>query len=71
MRTELSKLNKDKMIVTYCGMGISSNAVQNILINNGFIKSYNLSGGYENYTKTCLINPNSDKIIRPISVFYL
>lgn len=61
VRTELSKLNKDKMIVTYCGMGISSNAVQNILINNGFIKSYNLSGGYENYTKTCLINPNSDK----------
>lgn len=61
IRTELSSINKDKMIVTYCGMGLTSNAVQNILINNGFKNAYNLSGGYENYTKTCLINKDNSE----------
>lgn len=49
LRSEVNKLNKNKMVVTYCNKGVTGNAAQNILLNNGFKKVYNLSGGHKNY----------------------
>ena len=52
IRTEIDSLDKDKLTVTYCNKGVTGNAAQNILINHGFQKVYNLSGGYKNYSKS-------------------
>lgn len=49
IREKLDGLEADNIIVTYCNKGVTGNAVQNILINKGFKKTYNLSGGYTNY----------------------
>ncbi|MDN6502546.1 MAG: hypothetical protein L0K60_11530, partial [Tetragenococcus koreensis] len=35
--------------VTYCNKGVTGNASQNLLLNYGFEKVYNLSGGNKNY----------------------
>lgn len=51
IRKEIDSLDKDKTVVTYCNKGVTGNAAQNILINNGFKKVYNLSGGHSNYKK--------------------
>ena len=50
IRTMCQELDKDKIIITYCNKGTTGNAVQNILINRGFKKVYNISGGYKNYS---------------------
>ena len=49
IRSELANLSKDDLIVVHCNKGVSGNAAQNILINNGFSNVYNLSGGYKQY----------------------
>lgn len=49
MRKEAKKLDKEKVVVTYCNKGVTGNAAQNILINQGFKKVYNISGGHKNY----------------------
>lgn len=36
-------------LFVHCNKGVSGNAAQNILINNGFRNVYNLSGGYKQY----------------------
>jgi rhodanese-related sulfurtransferase len=46
LRSELTNLNKDDVIVAYCNKGVTGNAAQNVLLNHGFEKVYNLSGGY-------------------------
>jgi len=51
IRTEMNGLDKEKVIVTYCNKGVTGNATQNILMNHGFKKVYNLSGGYKNFSK--------------------
>lgn len=51
LRDELEELDHDAVAVTYCNKGITGNAAQNILINNGFKEVYNLSGGYKQYSK--------------------
>ncbi|MGL5153172.1 MAG: rhodanese-like domain-containing protein, partial [Clostridium sp.] len=38
--------------ITYCNKGVTGNAAQNILINHGFKKVYNLSGGHKFYKAT-------------------
>lgn len=48
-RKKLDELDKENIIITYCNKGVTGNAVQNILINNGFKTVYNISGGYKNY----------------------
>jgi len=50
IRTKCKELDKEKIIITYCNKGTTGNAVQNILINRGFKKVYNISGGYKNYS---------------------
>ncbi|HEY9062265.1 MAG TPA: FAD-dependent oxidoreductase [Pseudobacteroides sp.] len=52
LRENTDSIDKDNMIVTYCNKGVTGNAAQNILINKGFNKVYNLSGGHKNYFKT-------------------
>jgi NADPH-dependent 2,4-dienoyl-CoA reductase/sulfur reductase-like enzyme/rhodanese-related sulfurtransferase len=49
LREGASNLDPKKPTVTYCNKGTTGNAAQNILINLGFDKVYNLSGGNKNY----------------------
>jgi NADPH-dependent 2,4-dienoyl-CoA reductase/sulfur reductase-like enzyme/rhodanese-related sulfurtransferase len=49
LRAQMAALDKDKPVVTYCNKGNTGNAAQNILINHGFRKVYNLSGGHKQY----------------------
>ncbi|MGL5357083.1 MAG: FAD-dependent oxidoreductase [Cetobacterium sp.] len=49
LRTELEKLDKSKKIAVHCNKGVTGNAGQNILLNNGF-DAYNISGGFSNYS---------------------
>lgn len=49
LRELMGQLDKDKPVVTYCNKGVTGNAAQNILINYGFKKVYNLSGGHKQY----------------------
>ncbi len=52
LRDSVSELDKDTVAVTYCNKGVTGNAAQNILINSGFKKVYNLSGGQKHYSRT-------------------
>ncbi|WP_454054075.1 FAD-dependent oxidoreductase [Clostridium sp. Marseille-Q7071] len=49
LRDELDTLDEDILTITYCNKGVTGNAAQNILINYGFKKVYNLSGGHKFY----------------------
>jgi NADPH-dependent 2,4-dienoyl-CoA reductase/sulfur reductase-like enzyme/rhodanese-related sulfurtransferase len=49
IREQMEALDKEKPVVTYCNKGTTGNAAQNILINLGFRKVYNLSGGHRQY----------------------
>ncbi|MGL6130543.1 MAG: rhodanese-like domain-containing protein, partial [Fusobacteriaceae bacterium] len=49
LRTELGNLDKSKKIAVHCNKGVTGNAGQNILLNNGF-DAYNISGGFSNYS---------------------
>ncbi|MDR3562648.1 MAG: rhodanese-like domain-containing protein, partial [Negativicutes bacterium] len=49
IREHLDSLDKERLTVTYSNKGVTGNGVQNILINHGFEKVHNLSGGYKNY----------------------
>ncbi|OOB78722.1 MAG: dehydrogenase [Epulopiscium sp. Nuni2H_MBin003] len=49
LREKLALLDKDKIIIVYCNKGVTGNAAQNILLNYGFTKVYNISGGHKFY----------------------
>lgn len=49
LRERNEELNKSLVTITYCNKGVTGNAAQNVLINDGFEKVYNLSGGNKNY----------------------
>ncbi len=49
LRDSLSAIDPEKTVVTYCNKGVTGNAAQNILLNRGFKKVYNLSGGFKQY----------------------
>ena len=51
LRAVVQKMDKDVVTVTYCNKGVTGNAAQNILINNGFKEVYNLSGGHKQFNK--------------------
>lgn len=51
LREEVQNMDKDVVAVTYCNKGVTGNAAQNILLNAGFKKVYNLSGGFKAYNK--------------------
>ena len=50
IRAVADSLDKDSIVVTYCNKGTTGNAVQNILLNRGFKRVYNLSGGFKQYS---------------------
>ena len=52
IREAAESLDKDDVVGTYCNKGTTGNAVQNILINIGFKRVYNLSGGMKQYSAT-------------------
>ncbi len=52
LRDEELELDKDAVTVTYCNKGVTGNASQNILINRGFKRVYNLSGGHRFFKAT-------------------
>ena len=49
LREKSSILDKDKLTIVYCNKGVTGNASQNVLRNEGFREVYNLSGGNKNY----------------------
>jgi rhodanese-related sulfurtransferase len=51
LRQEAEELDLAQLTVTYCNKGVTGNAAQNILINKGFKKVYNISGGHKTYEK--------------------
>ena len=51
LRSRADALDKDVVTITYCNKGVTGNAAQNILINKGFRKVYNISGGNKTYRK--------------------
>ncbi|KAB1439735.1 FAD-dependent oxidoreductase [Candidatus Galacturonibacter soehngenii] len=57
LREALKDLDPNALTVTYCNKGVTGNAAQNILLNHGFEKVYNLSGGHKQYRK---MNPNKN-----------
>lgn len=56
LRGTLGKLDKEIIAITYCNKGVTGNAAQNILLQNGFKRVYNLSGGYKQFLETGLID---------------
>jgi NADPH-dependent 2,4-dienoyl-CoA reductase/sulfur reductase-like enzyme/rhodanese-related sulfurtransferase len=52
LRQEADTLDKEAITITYCNKGITGNATQNILLNKGFKKVYNVSGGHKTYSKS-------------------
>jgi NADPH-dependent 2,4-dienoyl-CoA reductase/sulfur reductase-like enzyme/rhodanese-related sulfurtransferase len=52
LRDEMENLDKNAVVVTYCNKGVTGNAAQNIFINHGYKKVYNLSGGHKFYNST-------------------
>jgi NADPH-dependent 2,4-dienoyl-CoA reductase/sulfur reductase-like enzyme/rhodanese-related sulfurtransferase len=52
LRASLQELDHDAIAITYCNKGVTGNAAQNILLNNGFKEVYNLSGGHKQYNST-------------------
>lgn len=52
LRSMVKDLDQEVIAITYCNKGVTGNAAQNILINNGIKKVYNLSGGHKHYSKT-------------------
>jgi len=51
LRKELANMDKGLLTVAYCNRGVTSNAAQNVLINKGFTKVLNLSGGLTLYNR--------------------
>lgn len=51
LRERIKQLDRDVVAITYCNKGVTGNAAQNILMNNGFREVYNLSGGYKQFDK--------------------
>lgn len=51
LRCNCDKMDKNATTITYCNKGVTGNAAQNILINNGFKKVFNLSGGHKHFSK--------------------
>lgn len=52
LRANCDALDRETLTITYCNKGVTGNAAQNILINKGFKKVLNISGGHKNYFKT-------------------
>lgn len=61
VRESIADMDKNVITVTYCNKGVTGNAVQNILINRGFKKVFNISGGYNQFKKIKAINNSKNE----------
>jgi len=52
LRDMLKELDPNVTTALYCNKGVTGNAAQNILINNGFKDVYNISGGHKQFKKS-------------------
>ena len=52
LRNNLHRIDKTKAIYIFCAVGLRGYLAQRILMQNGFHKVYNLSGGYSSW-KNC------------------
>lgn len=51
LRDCMEQLDRNRKTITFCNKGVTGNATQNILLNNGFRDVSNLSGGQKQYHK--------------------
>jgi rhodanese-related sulfurtransferase len=51
LRSDADTMDKETITITYCNKGVTGNAAQNILLNKGFKKVYNISGGHKIFSK--------------------
>ena len=51
LRGKANDFDSNATLVTYCNKGVTGNAAQNVMLNLGFKETYNLSGGYKQYSK--------------------
>ncbi len=51
LRAAADTMDKGVVTITYCNKGVTGNAAQNILLNKGFKKVYNISGGHKTFSK--------------------
>jgi NADPH-dependent 2,4-dienoyl-CoA reductase/sulfur reductase-like enzyme/rhodanese-related sulfurtransferase len=51
LRSKIDTLSKQASYIVYCNKGVTANAAQNILLNNGF-KAKNLDGGFIHHAMT-------------------
>lgn len=51
LREVVKDIEHNKIAITYCNKGVTGNAAQNILLNNGIKEVYNLSGGHKQFGK--------------------
>lgn len=56
LRGALAGLDKDTPTIVYCNVGVTANAAQNVLINSGFGKVYNLTCGINHYRMATKLN---------------
>lgn len=49
LREMLDEIPSDKNIIIYCAVGLRGYIASRILLQSGFEKVYNLSGGYKTY----------------------
>lgn len=61
IRRDLLRIDQDEVVITYCNKGVTGNAAQNILLNKGLKKVYNLSGGQKQYSKTHIKERNNSQ----------
>lgn len=50
IRKRLSEIPKDKTIIVYCAVGLRGYVASRILLQHGYKKVYNLSGGYKTFS---------------------
>ncbi|MDR2833518.1 MAG: FAD-dependent oxidoreductase [Streptococcaceae bacterium] len=60
LREKQADFDKELTTIVYCNSGVTGNAAQHILMNAGFTKAFNLSGGNKNYQE---IMKNFDKFM--------
>ncbi|MBM4403146.1 MAG: FAD-dependent oxidoreductase [Candidatus Cloacimonetes bacterium] len=60
LRNRLSEIPKDKTVILFCGIGQRAYLAARILMQNGFSKVFNLSGGYITYSHATGKQSNED-----------
>jgi len=60
LRNRLDEVPREKPIVIYCAAGLRGYLAERVLLQNGFSRVYNLSGGYQTYSQVTEKQSNED-----------